>query len=365
MRTRSQTRNCNRQQQAPPAVVEPFNLEEPFDNPPLVPMADNRTMAELLQAPTEGYEDAIVIPEINTNFELKHGLINLVQNKQFFGHDKEDPHAHIRYFNKITSTMRFPDVPSDKSISLMIFPIFLSKVLFPSNTVAPKEDFKGYILPERLVAYQGPTIPTTSSPKVVERKTEVTKDNDFFLLITELPKTSNLRLSQLKTKIQFPSQLLLPYDGEPNRRVELALVRSILRSSRFSNVIASSNPTPGYDPIVSNSSSTLTPFRDSDFLLLEEADAFLALVDDPTLPKVDESYYDPEGDIFILEALFNSDPSPPPNQGNYLSEIRKELKLCEAKTAKSSIDEPPESKLKYLPPHLEYAFLEDNNKCQS
>nr|GFA03487.1 hypothetical protein [Tanacetum cinerariifolium] len=59
-------------------------------------MADNRTMAELLQAPTEGYEDAIVIPEITVNnFELKHGLINLVQNKQFFGYDIEDPHAHI------------------------------------------------------------------------------------------------------------------------------------------------------------------------------------------------------------------------------------------------------------------------------
>ncbi|GKF59097.1 hypothetical protein Tco_0175883, partial [Tanacetum coccineum] len=69
MRTRSQTRNCNPQQQAQPAVVEPFNLEEPFDNPPLAPMADNRSMAELLQAPTEGYEDAIVIPEINANFE--------------------------------------------------------------------------------------------------------------------------------------------------------------------------------------------------------------------------------------------------------------------------------------------------------
>ncbi|GJU55081.1 hypothetical protein Tco_1228795 [Tanacetum coccineum] len=82
MRTRSQTRNRNHQQQAQPAVVEPFHLEEPFVNPPLVPMADNRTMAQLLQAPTEGYEDAIVIPEINANFELKHGLINLVQNKQ-------------------------------------------------------------------------------------------------------------------------------------------------------------------------------------------------------------------------------------------------------------------------------------------
>ncbi|GJS92092.1 reverse transcriptase domain-containing protein [Tanacetum coccineum] len=83
-------------------------------------MADNRTIAQLLQVPTERYEDAIVIPEINANFELKHGLINLVQNKQFFGHDKEDPHAHTRYFNKITSTMRFSDIPST-SIKLMLF----------------------------------------------------------------------------------------------------------------------------------------------------------------------------------------------------------------------------------------------------
>nr|GEW19603.1 hypothetical protein [Tanacetum cinerariifolium] len=88
-------------------------------------MADNRTMAELLQAPTEGYEDAIVILEIAVNnFELKYGLINPVENKQFFRHDKEDPHAHIRYFNKITSTMRVQNVPSS-SIKLMPFPFSL------------------------------------------------------------------------------------------------------------------------------------------------------------------------------------------------------------------------------------------------
>nr|GFA99861.1 reverse transcriptase domain-containing protein [Tanacetum cinerariifolium] len=72
-----------------------LSLEDQFqEDPPLESlMADNRTMAQLLQAPTEGYEDAIVIPEITANnFELKHGLINLVQNKQFFRHDKEDPH---------------------------------------------------------------------------------------------------------------------------------------------------------------------------------------------------------------------------------------------------------------------------------
>ncbi|GJV50311.1 reverse transcriptase domain-containing protein [Tanacetum coccineum] len=75
-------------------------------------MDDNRTMAQLLEAPTVGYEDAIIVPEITAdNFELKHGLLTLVQNKQFFGHDKEDPHAHIRYFNKITSIIKFPNVP--------------------------------------------------------------------------------------------------------------------------------------------------------------------------------------------------------------------------------------------------------------
>ncbi|GJS40487.1 reverse transcriptase domain-containing protein [Tanacetum coccineum] len=130
----------------------------------------------------------------------------------------------------------------------------------------------------------------------------------------------------------------------------------------FSDVIASGNPTPYYDPIVSTSSSTLTPFGDNDFLL-EEVDAFLALEDDPTSPEVNHSYYDPEGDILLLEAFLNDDPSlPPPTQGNYFPEIQKELKVCEAKNDKSSIDEAPEVELKGLPPHLEYAFLEGDNK---
>nr|GEU34201.1 reverse transcriptase domain-containing protein [Tanacetum cinerariifolium] len=62
--------------------IEDFNLEEL--SPPIVMMADQRTMAQLLQAPTEGYEDAIVVPAIDAdNLELKHGLLTLVRNKQF------------------------------------------------------------------------------------------------------------------------------------------------------------------------------------------------------------------------------------------------------------------------------------------
>nr|GEV85989.1 reverse transcriptase domain-containing protein [Tanacetum cinerariifolium] len=69
------------------------------------------------------------------------------------------------------------------------------------------------------------------------------------------------------------------------------------------------------------------------------------------------------GDILLLEAFLNDDPLlPPPNQGNYLPQVQKELKICEAKNDKSSIDEPPEVELKDLPPYLEYAFLEGDDK---
>ncbi|GJX04391.1 reverse transcriptase domain-containing protein [Tanacetum coccineum] len=101
MRTCSQSRNLkHHQQQVPLDFVEPFNLEDPLENqdPPVVTMADNRTMAELLQIPMKGYEDAIVVPIITAdNFKLKHGLINL-----------------------------FPNVPST-SIKLMLFPFSLER----------------------------------------------------------------------------------------------------------------------------------------------------------------------------------------------------------------------------------------------
>nr|GFB91516.1 reverse transcriptase domain-containing protein [Tanacetum cinerariifolium] len=88
-----------------------------------------------------------------------------------------------------------------------------------------------------------------------------------------------------------------------------------------------------------------------------------ALEDDPTSSKVDQSYLDSEGDILLLEVFMNDDPSlPPSNQGNYLPEVHKELKICEAKSGKSSIDEPPKVELKDLPPHIEYTILEGDDK---
>nr|GEV58709.1 reverse transcriptase domain-containing protein [Tanacetum cinerariifolium] len=100
----------------------------------------------------------------------------------------------------------------------------------------------------------------------------------------------------------------------------------------FSDTISSGNPTPCYDPIVFATSPTFTSFGN-------------------------------KGDILLLEAFLNDDPSsPPPKQRNCLPEVSKELKMCEAKTEKSSVDEPPAVELKVLPPHLEYALLEGDDK---
>ncbi|GJV57183.1 reverse transcriptase domain-containing protein [Tanacetum coccineum] len=109
------------------------------------------------------------------------------------------------------------------------------------------------------------------------------------------------------------------------------LVRSILK--KFLD-FPEWQSTTFYGPIVSTSSPTLTPFEDSDFLL-EETDAFLAIEDEPISPEIDDSYYDSEGDILLLEEFLNDDPSSPPLPPQ-------ELKVVEPKNEKSSIDEPPE-----------------------
>nr|GEU33069.1 reverse transcriptase domain-containing protein [Tanacetum cinerariifolium] len=104
------------------------------------------------------------------------------------------------------------------------------------------------------------------------------------------------------------------------------------------------------EPIVKSSSPTLTPFGESDFLL-EEIENFLK--DESILTGIEDSCYDPEGDILYLEKLLNDDPSQLPPM---------DLKQAEETKAKSSIEEPPELELKELPSHLEYAFLEETDK---
>nr|GEZ04845.1 reverse transcriptase domain-containing protein [Tanacetum cinerariifolium] len=88
-------------------------------------MEDTRTMSELLQAPTEDYGDALVLPTILAkNIELKVRLLTLVTSSQFHGFERDVPHSHIRLFNKITSTLKYKNVPHE-AIKLMLFPFSL------------------------------------------------------------------------------------------------------------------------------------------------------------------------------------------------------------------------------------------------
>nr|GEY40566.1 hypothetical protein [Tanacetum cinerariifolium] len=190
MRTRSQSRSRNNspQREAIPAIVEPLHIELPFledqfqeDPPPESPMADNRTVAQLLQAPTEGYEEAIVIPEITANnfelkhespidtmadqrtmaellrsptegyaeaivvpsilaeqFKLKHSLINMMNSDQFFRQEKDNPRDHIRPLTRNTIANPKGELKAITTRSGIVFdgPF----VPMPPSFINPKED---------------------------------------------------------------------------------------------------------------------------------------------------------------------------------------------------------------------------------
>nr|GEU82093.1 reverse transcriptase domain-containing protein [Tanacetum cinerariifolium] len=186
------------------------------------------------------------------------------------------------------------------------------------------------------------------------------------LALADLGASINLMPFSVWKRLSLPNLTPTYFDADP--RVPLILRRSFLKTGRalidvfkgeltfelevlgFSDTISSGNPTPYYDLIISATSPTLTSFGNSDFLL-EEVDAFLAIEDEPISSEFHQPYFDLEGDILFLEAFLNDDPSlPPPNQRNYLPEVRKELKIYEAKSDKSSVDKPPVVELKVLTP---------------
>ncbi|GJV84899.1 reverse transcriptase domain-containing protein [Tanacetum coccineum] len=182
------------QQQVEPTIVEK----------PVVTVTDQRTMAELLQAPIEGYRDAIIIPAILAeNFKLKHGLLNLVTSNQFCGFDKEDPHAHICWFNKITSTIKYKDVPN-ASIKLMIFSFSIEETAHiwlekePPRFIVTWED-----LVSKLINQFFPLSKTTNL------RNEITNfqqhfDESFFTgdnLLTKTPKDA-LTIIENKSKVR-------------------------------------------------------------------------------------------------------------------------------------------------------------------
>nr|GEZ13389.1 hypothetical protein [Tanacetum cinerariifolium] len=160
------------------------------------------------------------------------------------------------------------------------------------------------------------------------------------------PACMTLKLSDRSISHLTERALIDVYEGELTLRVvNKAITFNLDQTSRYS---------ANYDDMSVNRIDLIDVACEDDFLL-EETDALLAIDVEPISPEIDDSYYDSEGYILLLEEFLNDDPSSPliPPQ---------ELKVVEPTNEKSSIDEPPVVELKGLPPHLENAFLKGDDK---
>nr|GEX53526.1 reverse transcriptase domain-containing protein [Tanacetum cinerariifolium] len=228
-------------------------------------MADNRTMAQMLQAPIEGYEDAIVVPPINVNnFELKQTLINLVQSNKFMA-ENLDALIHMPKFAPMFKKLLNN---KDKVIELTKTPL--------------NEKCSAVVL--KKLSKKSLTLKCGETPSISYNNFESLNKVDLINATCE----------------EYSQEVL-----------------------GFFDVVVGGNPTPYYEPVVSNSYPSLTLFGESDFIL-EEIENYL---NDDSIP-IEDSDFDMEGDLLILEELLNSDPSPLlPNQKDYFLEIHKDLKV--------------------------------------
>nr|GFB56566.1 reverse transcriptase domain-containing protein [Tanacetum cinerariifolium] len=226
----------------------------------------------------------------------------------------------------------------------------------PSNMITnPNEDLK-CITTRKGTAYPGPTIPTTSSslPPVVERETEATKDTTESPILNSEPVVTPIiepvaspvsaSKPNQRPSIPYPSRLQdqkLCDKANDQREKFFQIFKDLNFNISFADaLILIPKFGPSIKSLLTNKDKLCelakTPLNEhcsavllkklpeklgdpgNDFLL-EEVDAFLALDDDPTSPEVNQCYFEFEGDILLLEAFLNDDPSPsPPNQKNYL-----------------------------------------------
>ncbi|GJT17828.1 reverse transcriptase domain-containing protein, partial [Tanacetum coccineum] len=439
------------------------NIVEPEIRTIVTPMAE-RTMEELLRAPTEGYGEAIVLPEINADhFEIKTNLLQLVQANPFNGRENENPHAHINSFKRITSTLRFRNVPNDIAPTILLpkkvvergteetrikskqnskdivyqlnstcgYPHFYSGtelLRLCLNPLHSEIDIRKESNLSQNISYPSRRDDQKSRDKASikwRRSSQIFLDLRFETLVSrlntiELALLGNASQKASRKAWQIPAKLadrsitypkglaedvfvkvgkfyfptdFVVIDFEADPRVPLILGRSFLRTGRalidvygeeitlrvdneavtfnlyqttrysFTND-KSVNRIDIIDAVCEkyaleflgfpnswggNPTPTSKPFT-SEFIL-GEIEAYLK--DDSISPEIDHADYNPEEDICLIEKLLNNDPFQLPSM---------DLKQSEVTEAKSSIEEPPELELKDLPSHLEYAFLEENNK---
>nr|GEY02765.1 reverse transcriptase domain-containing protein [Tanacetum cinerariifolium] len=327
----------------------------------IVEMANNRTMKELLQAPTEGYGEAIVIPEINANhFEIKTNLLQLVKANSYHGFERENPHTHINNFKRITSTLKFRDVPNDKVVTLAPVKAVEESCVtcggahayynYPNtdsnqpSVCANQSSTSGTLLSNTIlnlmgeikaittrsgVAYEGPSIPTPKKKKLslseltptrmtleladqsITHLKGVTEDvfvklgkfhfpTDFVVVDFEADPQITLMVNDeaVTFNLNQTTRYSSTYDDLSVNRIDIIDVAREEYAQKilgFSNNSLGGNPTLTFEPILSDSSLSFTPFEGSDFIL-EEIDAYLK--DELISPEIDHADFD-LGGIFV------------------------------------------------------------------
>nr|GEX75972.1 retrovirus-related Pol polyprotein from transposon 17.6 [Tanacetum cinerariifolium] len=365
----------------------------------------------------------------------------------------QDPHNHLRFFNKVTSTFRHPEVPNTM-IKLLLFPFSLEG---EARIWLDKEPLRSILTWEDLVSkFINKFFPPS---KTTYLRNEITnflqKPNEMFNeacesfkdFLRQCPHHGISELHQLDTFYnalnpndqdaldsaaggnfldQIPREFCRLLKASPRLDIQKQIAASLedkldIRMNRFEKslndmknsfvtptapikavvevcVTCGANhsynqwsslskpsttssklpkppiPPPGVEQQEPTEETTNTELPSTEdiqpsishrlmkviFYFSKKSTLFLAIDDEPISPKFDATYYDPEGEILILEGLLNSDPEPPPpNQKHYFPEAHKDLKVIELKNDNSSNDEPPKVELKELPPHLEYALLDN------
>nr|GEU29849.1 reverse transcriptase domain-containing protein [Tanacetum cinerariifolium] len=411
-------------------------------------MADDRTMAKLLRATTEGYEDAIFfLPSKTTNLRNEitrfqqrfdesfneawdrfndlfracphHGFSELHQPNTFYNalnvNDQDSLNSAaggnfldkmpreclkiIESKSKVHQTRAKAVVPkvstssSTQSISSdvvelkdMVRALLLDKknqslALASTSTPTPVKAVNQPLAYQAL-AYQAP-IPQPQSVSKTDFESYV-KANDAVLrnMQDQGQKVQHqlANLMDMLSKFMSSNTALSSGSGTlPDLRVPLILGRCFLKTGRALidvhngeltlrieneaityNLDQTLRYSANYNQMTTNKIDVICEEYSQEVLSFYDAtttDAFLGLADDTNSPEFDPSYYDLEGDILLLEAILNSEPLPPfPNHDKYLPSFKKELKVCEAKTVKSFVDEPPEM-LERLARNEYYCFL--------
>nr|GEV79001.1 reverse transcriptase domain-containing protein [Tanacetum cinerariifolium] len=287
-------------------------------------MADNRTMEEMLQAPTEG--------KLHFNLSFTDALLHMPKFALMFKsllNDKE------KLFDLATT-------PVNENCSAVILKKLPEKLGDPDKFLIPcdfPELVVDYVVDPRVPLILGRPFLRTGRALIDVYGEELTLRIDDEAITFKVGQTSKYSYND--------AELINRIDV-----IDVACEEYVQEVLGFSDNSKTGNPTLISDPIIALFSLSLNHFEGGDFIL-EEIEACLTSKSIPL--EIDDIDFDLEGDIRLLEELLNNDPSASPLPP-------KELNMEEIKTVKSSIDEPSELELKELLYHLEYAFLEGTDK---